>query len=59
MMASRIEWEKEWLDKVGAPAKPKEVKPVTPTQFKQQAEAKKLHNIGKGNTSLMNALKNL
>ena len=58
MMASRIEWEREWLDKVGAPAK-KEIKPATPTQFKQQAEAKKLQNIGKGNTSLMNALKNL
>jgi hypothetical protein len=59
MMASRIEWEKEWLDKMRAPAKSKEAKPVTPTQFKQQADAKKLQNLGKGNTSLMNALKNL
>jgi len=59
MMASRIEWEKEWLDKVGAPAKPKEAKPVTPGQFKQQAEAKKLQAIGKGNAGLLNALKGL
>lgn len=59
MMASRIEWESEWLDKMGAPAKPKEVKAVTPTQFKQQADAKKLQSLGKGNTSLMNALKNI
>jgi len=59
MMASRIEWEKEWLDKVGAPAKPKEAKPATPTQFKQQAEAKKLQALGKGNAGLLNALKTL
>jgi hypothetical protein len=58
MMASRIEWEMEWLDKVGQPAK-KEVRPATPTQFKQQAEAKKLSNIGKANPGLLNALKGL
>ncbi len=58
MMASRIEWEREWLDKVGIPAK-KEAKPVTPTQFKQQADAKKLQAIGKGNAGLLNALKTL
>lgn len=59
MLASRVEWEKEWLGKVGV-AKPKEVKPVTPAQYKQNAEAKKLHNIGsKGNTDLLNALKGL
>jgi len=59
MVASRVEWEKEWLDKVGV-AKPKEVKPATPAQYKQNAEAKKLHNIGsKGNTDLLNALKGL
>ena len=59
MLASRVEWEKEWLDKVGV-AKPKEIKPTTPAQFKQNAEAKKLHNIGsKGNTDLLNALKGL
>lgn len=59
MLASRVEWEKEWLDKVGV-AKPKEVKPATPAQYKQNAEAKKLHNIGsKGNTDLLNALKGL
>jgi len=58
MMASRIEWEREWLDKVGVPAK-KEAKAVTPGQFKQQAEAKKLQAIGKGNASLLNALKTL
>ena len=59
MVASRVEWEKEWLDKVGV-AKPKEVKPATPAQYKQNAEAKKLHNIGsKANTDLLNALKGL
>ena len=58
MMASRVEWEKEWLAKMGI-AKPKEIKPSTPTQFKQQAEAKKLANIGKGNPGLLSALKGL
>lgn len=58
MIAARVEWEKEWLDKVGV-AKPKEIKPSTPTQFKQQAEARKLSNIGKGNPGLLNALKGL
>jgi hypothetical protein len=58
MAASRIEWEREWLDKVGQ-AKPKEVKPSTATQYKQQAEAKKLQSIGKNNAGLLNALKGL
>lgn len=58
MMASRIEWEMEWLDKVGASVK-KEVKPTTASGFKQQAEAKKLQSIGKGNTGLLNALKGI
>ena len=58
MLASRVEWEKEWLDKVGV-SKPKEVKPASPSQFKQSAEAKKLQNIGKGNPGLLNALKGL
>ena len=58
MIASRVEWEKVWLDKVGTP-KPKEVKPTTPTQFKQKAETQKLTAIGKGNPGLLNALKGL
>lgn len=58
MIAARVEWESEWIDKIGS-TKAKEVKPATATQFKQQAEAKKLSSIGKGNPSLMNALKNL
>jgi hypothetical protein len=58
MLASRVEWEKEWLAKVSV-AKPKEVKPSSPTQFKQSAEAKKLQNIGKGNPGLLQALKGL
>lgn len=59
MLASRVEWEKEWLDKVGV-AKPKEIKPTTPAQYKQNAEAKKLHSIGsKGNADLLKALKGL
>lgn len=56
--ASRIEWEREWLDKVGQ-TKPKETKPTTATQFKQQAEAKKLQALGKNNTGLLNALKGI
>lgn len=58
MMASRIEWEKEWLDKVGVAAK-KEVKSTTPTQFKQQVEVKKLKAVGKTNPNFLNALKNI
>lgn len=59
LLSSRVEWEKEWLDKVGK-TKPKEVKPSSPTQFKMQAESKKLQSIGsKSNDSLLNALKNL
>jgi hypothetical protein len=58
IIAARVEWEKEWINKVGA-VKPKEVKPATPTQYKQQAEAKKLTNIGKNNPGLLNALKGL
>ena len=58
ILAARVEWEREWIDKVGAPAK-KEVKASTPTQFKQKAEAAKLSNIGKGNPGLLNALKGL
>jgi hypothetical protein len=56
--ASRIEWEREWLDRVGQ-AKPKEVKPASAGQFKQQAEAKKLQALGKNNTGLLNALKGI
>jgi len=58
MLASRVEWEKEWIDKVGV-TKPKEAKPATASQFKQQAEAKKLSSIGKNNPGMLNALKNL
>lgn len=58
LMASRIEWEKEWLEKVGAPAK-KEVRPASPTQFKQQAETKKLQKVAGSNPGLLNALKGI
>ena len=58
MIAARVEWEKEWLDKVGAPIK-KEMKASTPTQFKQKAESAKLANVAKGNPGLLNALKGL
>jgi len=58
MMASRVEWEREWLDKVGTPAK-KEVRPASPTQFKQQAETKKLQKVAGSNPSLLNALKGI
>ena len=59
MMASRVEWEKEWLDKVGAPAKPAAAKPASATQFKQQAEAKKLQKVAGTNQGLLNALKGI
>ena len=58
MLASRVEWEKEWLDKVSA-SKPREIKPTSASQFKQNAEAKKLQSIGKNNPGLLNALKGL
>lgn len=58
ILAARVEWEKEWIDKVGTPAK-KEVKPSSPTQFKQKADSAKLSNLGKGNPALLNALKGL
>jgi hypothetical protein len=58
ILAARVEWEKEWNGKVGIP-KAKEVKPTTPTQFKQAAEAKKLSSIGNKNPGLLNALKGL
>jgi hypothetical protein len=58
MIAARVEWEKEWLDKVGSPIK-KEMKASTPTQFKQKAESAKLANVAKGNPGLLNALKGL
>lgn len=58
LMASRIEWESEWLGKVGV-AKAKEVKPASASQFKQQADAKKLQAIGSKNAGLLDALKTL
>lgn len=58
MIASRVEWEREWLDKVGTPAK-KEVRPASPTQFKQQAETKKLQKVAGSNPGLLNALKGI
>jgi len=58
ILAARVEWEKEWIDKVGAPIK-KEIKASTPTQFKQKAESAKLANVAKGNPGLLNALKGL
>ena len=58
MMASRVEWEREWLDKVGTPTK-KEIRPASPTQFKQQAETKKLQKVAGSNPGLLNALKGI
>jgi hypothetical protein len=58
MIASRVEWEKEWLDKVGTPTK-KEMRPASPTQFKQQAETKKLQKVAGSNPGLLNALKGI
>ena len=58
ILAARVEWEKEWIDKVGTPIK-KEVKASTPGQFKQKADSAKLSNIGKNNPGLLNALKGL
>jgi len=58
ILAARVEWEKEWIDKVGLPTK-KEVKASTPTQYKQKADSTKLVNVAKGNPGLLNALKGL
>jgi hypothetical protein len=59
MLASRVEWEKEWLDKVGGPVKPSAAKPASATQFKQAAEAKKLQKVAGSNPGLLNALKGI
>ena len=59
MLASRVEWEKEWLDKVGGPVKPAAAKPASATQFKQAAEAKKLQKVAGSNPGLLNALKGI
>ena len=59
MLASRVEWEKEWLDKVGGPVKAAAAKPVSATQFKQAAEAKKLQKVAGSNPGLLNALKGI
>ena len=58
ILAARVEWEKEWIDKVGLPTK-KEVKASTPTQYKQKTDSTKLANVAKGNPGLLNALKGL
>jgi hypothetical protein len=58
ILAARVEWEKEWIDKVGASTR-KEVKASTPGQFKQKADSAKLSSIGKNNPGLLNALKGL
>jgi hypothetical protein len=59
MLASRVEWEKEWLDKVGGPVKAAAAKPASATQFKQAAEAKKLQKVAGSNPGLLNALKGI
>jgi len=60
MMASRVEWEKEWLDKIGQAPKAKEVKPATASQHKLQTETRQLKAIGnKANASLLSALKGI
>lgn len=62
LLASRVEWETVWLDKLtgNTPAeKTLSTKPSTPAQFKAKADAKKLSDLGKGNPSLLAALKNI
>ena len=57
MMASRIEWEMEWLDKVSEGPKKEASKASAYT--KPAAQIAKLKTIAKGNTSFVNALKNI
>lgn len=57
MMASRIEWEREWLDKVGAAPKKEIAKSAN--YIKPAAQAAKLKSVAKGNAAFVNALKNL
>jgi len=59
MMASRIEWEREWLDKVNEGPKKEPSKASTYT--KPAAQAAKLKSIAtkNGSNSFMNALKNI
>jgi len=59
MMASRIEWEREWLDKVNVgPIKAKEI-PKPSAYTRPAAQAAKFNAVAKGNTAFVNALKNI
>ena len=57
MMASRIEWEREWLSKMGQAPKVDTTKATTYT--KPAAQAAKFKAVAKGNTAFVDALKNL
>jgi hypothetical protein len=58
MMASRIEWEREWLDKMGEA--PKKELPKTNTYAKPAAQqAAKFKAAAKGNMAFVDALKNI
>lgn len=59
MLAARVEWEREWLDSVNQG--PKTAKPATTAAYtKSAAQANKLKSIAvKGNSSFVNALKNI
>lgn len=56
MMASRIEWEREWLNKMGQAPKPVQ---KTTSYTKPAQAAAKFKQVAKGNTSIVNALKNI
>lgn len=57
MMASRIEWETEWLDKVGEA--PKKETPKASTYTKPAQQAAKFKSAAKGNMAFVDALKNI
>ena len=57
MMASRIEWEREWLDKVGGKASASSTKAKTLT--KPQASSEAMARMSAKNPGLLAALKNI
>lgn len=58
MMASRIEWENEWLDKMGETPK-KDIAKANSYAKPAAQQAAKFKAVAKGNTAFMDALKNL
>lgn len=59
MIASRFEWEREWLDKINNPQAKSAIKPKTQVPFKAAQDMQKLRAAGSTNAALLDVLKNL